>query len=250
MAPTFAHCIGERFDYIDDDRRLWELEDDGNADEFAIEPFDTIRDLRAIKLKTINVAILYDSKFCQLASRDLPSHREARARIQSIVNNASEKFRKPKLAKIQLAYVDGFCDPATDPFRTGQNQNLVFDMLEKVERYWEEKYLGGDSTLSDALEKAGVALIANTHLFSGVPFKDNKWGAANRNKLCSPDDGYGVDYVWYRDRTGSTTGLSDNNRRKKREILTQGLIFAHEMARKYQWFPGSTIDDGSPVLLF
>lgn len=172
---------------------------------------------RLIGCKVMYIAVFFDSTFCDVSGG---SREEAIARVESIVVDASQKFEYVMCASVQLAYVNGFCDPQLDPFFTDNQFNRASDSLELFETWWNGNFGGDEQIAADVAEKlAGVNIVqlAAKHLFTGTPLENNIIGISNYDRLCADDKGFGLEYVWRNDN-----------------ILAQGLLVSHEIGRKYR----------------
>jgi len=186
----------------------------GNAKEIGLgwrklmEQSDSSREERHLQsgcsmLRVIEVAIAYDSSFCS----KMNGASNANAVIQQIVARVSTQYQNDFCGKVQISYIEGFCDPSTDPYAAGVRLNQsgcgISGLLQFFSRFW--------STNRGSVRRDAA------HLFVGTRFEcDNTGscviGCANVQSLCDTRSSYGVNHI-----TFSTDGQIQSN------------LFAHEL---------------------
>jgi len=185
----------------------------GNAKEIGLgwrklmEQSDSSREERHLQsgcsmLRVIEVAIAYDSSFCS----KMNGASNANAAAQQIVARASTLYQNNFCGKIQITYLEGFCDPSTDPYAAGVrlNQSVCGNsgLLQFFSSFWGTN--------------RGSVRRDTAHLFSGTALECNNAGCvigcASVQSLCSTSSSYGVNHI-----TFSTDGQIQSN------------LFAHEL---------------------
>lgn len=156
--------------------------------------------------KVVNVAIVYDSEFCQ----QYGTKRNAISRIETIVTSASIQYEKDMCVTLNLTGVhtkEASCVGLSRVFSNSTrdkacNQGEEDSFLNNFTAWME----GG------AREDMGVDESSAVHMFTGYPPPQGTVGCAWIGVLCDERYAYGVDYV------GFTTA-----------VRTQSIIFAHEL---------------------
>jgi hypothetical protein len=151
---------------------------------------------------SVKVAVIYDTEFCQTYG----GHKHARNRIMAIVASASMHYERDMCVKLQLTDIltpDSSCRGSSMTFSSmnrqracGTDPNLLSDFSAWMARKRQSSTIDPD------------ALI---HFFTGYP-SSGLLGCAWRGTLCWSRYSYGVEYITMRS-----------------DILTQGVIFAHEV---------------------
>jgi len=169
----------------------------GNAKEIGLgwrklmEQSDSSREERHLQsrcsmLRVIEVAIAYDSSFCS----KMNGASNANAVIQQIVARVSTQYQNDFCGKVQISYIEGFCDPSTDPYaasvRLNQSGCGISGLLQFFSRFW--------STNRGSVRRDAA------HLFVGTRFEcDNTGsciiGCATVRSLCDTRSSYGVNHI-------------------------------------------------------
>jgi len=171
----------------------------GNAKEIGLgwrklmEQSDSSREERHLQsgcsmLRVIEVAIAYDSSFCS----KMNGASNANAVIQQIVARVSTQYQNDFCGKVQISYIEGFCDPSTDPYAAGVRLNQsgcgISGLLQFFSNFW--------STNRGSVRRDAA------HLFAGTSFEcDNTGscviGCANVQSLCDTRSSYGVNHITF-----------------------------------------------------
>jgi len=170
----------------------------GNAKEIGLgwrklmEQSDSSREERHLQsgcsmLRVIEVAIAYDSSFCS----KMNGASNANAAAQQIVARASTLYQNNFCGKIQITYLEGFCDPSTDPYAAGVRPNQSgcgnSGLLQFFSSFWGTN--------------RGSVRRDTAHLFSGTALECNNAGCvigcASVQSLCSTSSSYGVNHITF-----------------------------------------------------
>ena len=127
----------------------------------------------------IDLAVVYDSSYCY----KVDGKENAEAEIAGIVSLVSNKFEQDGLClKVEISYLEGYCDVALDPYRTmvrdGVDSN---NLLNDFRLYWMNNRKDVNRTV--------------THLFTATTMADSTLGRGYTGVLCSESTAYAVEEV-------------------------------------------------------
>jgi hypothetical protein len=150
---------------------------------------------RCSSFNIIELAAVFESSFCAKFPGDSLDEKfqNAKAKVEATVAAASRLYEQSGLCtKIKIVYMEGHCNPATDPYRqsvlinrSGCNNQGV---LQGFQRFW--RGARGDVARDVA------------HLFTGTGLECNAQqqcvvGCAYIGSMCSRGGGYGVSYTLF-----------------------------------------------------
>ena len=173
-------------------------------------------------IRMIEVAIAYDSTLCKRFSY---SKDQTDRHVQAIVGLASQ-FYEPMCLKLEISYIEGYCDESRDPFRDIVRSKSILErytMLWRSERSsvsrdvahlltgsdFEPGVLGKNPFLDFCVE-IGRSNSSKLSILSGYAFKAT---------MCTTQNAFGANYISW----------SEN-------IALQAALFAHEVSIHYNNF--------------
>jgi hypothetical protein len=157
--------------------------------------------------KVIEIAVHYDSSFCQAAGGN---PRLAQRKVEEVLRFTSLKYQvSPICAIIKLVFVDGWCEPASDPFLRSTSGGVEIDAESLSSNYsvfFQQKDIF-DAAARVATVERDVALF-----FTAQRFQDSVVGIAYGGGLCDNVGQYGAVNIFF-----------------SKNILAQAVVVAHEI---------------------
>lgn len=146
------------------------------------------RKLQNCPEKSIKLAVAFDSSYCS----DLGDYTSAYNQIVTTVANVAALYEGSTCLTVEADYIEGFCDPATDPYKPGVDTNKSGctdeGLLDVFQDFWNANRQSVDRDLA--------------HLASGTGLECSNGGCvigcAYVNVMCtSPSSSYGVNYMTF-----------------------------------------------------
>jgi len=153
-----------------------------------------LQDGTACPAKSIKLALAFDSSFCAAKG----SYSDAKTALEATAAGVAALYEASTCFTVELKYLEGFCDPATDPYKAGVDTNLSGcgaqpGLLTHFQSYWESNMRGN--------VEYDVA-----HLATGTPLECTTLGCvigcAYINTMCPHEidanyGPYGVDWMTF-----------------------------------------------------
>ena len=143
------------------------------------ETFDGRINIQCTELKVIDLAVVYDSSYCNT----FDGKENAEAEIASIVSMVSKKFEQDGLCvKVKISYLEGYCDATLDPYNNMVREGVdSSDLLGDFRSFWIEN--------RKDIERSVV------HLFTATGMAENVIGRAYTGTICSKNSAFAIEEV-------------------------------------------------------
>jgi len=123
----------------------------------------------------INLAIEYDSYYCISENKK----EVINSSIRDVIDEVSNIFQKQHIClQFKISYLNGYCNPDTDPLRSVVDETEKSLRLKKFRHYWNKNKAFVNRTI--------------TFLFSGNPMRHGFNGIAYKNATCMKSYAFGA----------------------------------------------------------
>ena len=127
----------------------------------------------------IDLAIAYDSSYCN----ELGGKENVEVEIASVISLVTKMYQQHGLCmKVEISYLEGYCDSANDPYQDMLNQNLDSNsLLLEFRKYWNANRQNVHRTVA--------------HLFTAKGMSDDYIGRGYGASICMKASAYSVNQI-------------------------------------------------------
>jgi len=163
--PAEAYDPDELAKYVygDADALIQDIQGTRNLRTRFIPESITVTNTRSLQeclpKKLIKLALAFDSSYCSKKG----GYNQAKAALETTVAGVAAFYEASTCFTVEVGYLDGYCDAASDPYKAGVDLNLSGcgndGMLQYFRNYWNTNMAGVDRDL--AILRAGRVWNAN-----------------------------------------------------------------------------------------